>query len=103
MPGASWGPTEAPPSYENALTPLEFEQKTASVVEQSLQEAQQRESGPSNGKQRASEHDEFEDWDDKMFEAAAAAYRARQARQQKTTSSSGGGFTSTSMFFTASS
>lgn len=96
MPGASWGQTEAPPSYENALTPLEFEQKTASVVQQSLQEVRHHDSGPAdNGKKRATEFNEFEDWDDAKFEAAAAAYRARQARQQKNTSSSGGTSSST--------
>jgi hypothetical protein len=77
------GPGEAPPSYDVAMTPQEFEQKAARVAEETSR-ADLYDSGASKaGKFKQTQYDEFEDWDDAKFEAAAAAYQARLARQRQ--------------------
>jgi hypothetical protein len=87
-----FGSGEAPPSYDTSFTPEEFEAKAAAVAEETrLNHGKQRaveESGPSQGPTGSSNnYDEFEDWDDARFEAAAAAYQLRQARMQQSASS----------------
>jgi hypothetical protein len=87
-----FGSGEEPPSYDTSFTPEEFEAKAAAVAEETrVNHGKQRaveESGPSQGPTGTSnKYDEFEDWDDAKFEAAAAAYQLRQARMQQSASS----------------
>ena len=87
-----FGSGEDLPSYDTSFTPEEFEAKAAAVAEETrVNHGKQRaveESGPSQGlKGSSSNYDEFEDWDDARFEAAAAAYQLRQARMQQSASS----------------
>ncbi|KAG8826993.1 hypothetical protein FRC19_006231 [Serendipita sp. 401] len=80
----NWSQPEALPAYESVLTEQEFEQKATAVAEDSARNDHLLVSGPAErGKQRAGTYDEFEDWDDARFEAAAAAYRARQQAKQQ--------------------
>ena len=88
------GPLEAPPSYDLVLSPQEFEQKAADVAEQTTAESSHVSWPGDTGKGKKLNYDNFEDWDDARFEAAAAAYKARLARQQATAR---GGSSSTTM------
>jgi hypothetical protein len=85
------GSGEAPPSYDTSFTPEEFEAKAAAVAEESrVNHGKQRaveDSGPSHVPNGGSgDYDEFEDWDDAKFAAAAAAYQLRLARMQQSAS-----------------
>ncbi|PVG03523.1 hypothetical protein CPB86DRAFT_779239 [Serendipita vermifera] len=92
------GSGEAPPSYDVALTPQEFEQKAARVAEETSR-ADYYDSGSGKaGKLKQTQYDEFEDWDDAKFEAAAAAYQARLARQRQAANAASGSSSSGSNY-----
>src|SRR5258706_949327 len=65
-----------PPNYE--WSPHDFDSKVVTATERSLHQSFAPVSGPSH----SSNEDEFEDWSDEKFEAAARAFEARQAKRR---------------------